>query len=86
MDIVAEDENKNAVISENQLERSDHDHLGKLLTYLVAVEAKTAVWLVADPRPGHVSTITWLNESSTADFYLVRVEAVRIGESAPRHS
>lgn len=83
VDIVAEDENKNAVIIENQLERSDHDHLGKLLTYLVAVEAKTAVWLVADPRPEHVSTITWLNESSTADFYLVRVEAVRIGESAP---
>src|SRR5215208_5803269 len=81
VDLVAEDESGDPVIVENQLEKSDHDHLGKLLTYLVAIGAKTAVWIVSEPRPEHVSTISWLNESSPASFYLVKVEAIRIGDS-----
>jgi len=83
VDIVAEDESGARVIIENQLEKSNHDHLGKLITYLVAMEAKTAIWIVSDPRPEHVSAITWLNESSTAKFYLLKLEAIKIGESAP---
>lgn len=81
VDLVAEDQSGNTVIIENQLERSDHDHLGKLLTYLVAFDALAAIWIVSDPRPEHVSVINWLNESPGADFYLVKLEAVRIGES-----
>jgi len=83
VDLVAEDESGNPVIIENQLEKSDHDHLGKILTYLVAMAAKTAIWIVADPRPEHVSAITWLNESSSASFYLLKIEAIVIGDSAP---
>ena len=83
VDIVAEDDSGSKVIIENQLEKSDHDHLGKVITYLVALEAKTAIWIVADPRPEHVSAITWLNESSTANFYLLKLEAIKIGDSAP---
>lgn len=83
IDLVAEDESGNTVIIENQLERSNHDHLGKLLTYLVGVEARAAIWIVSDPRPEHVKVINWLNESSSGDFYLIKVEAIRIGESAP---
>jgi hypothetical protein len=83
VDIVAEDANGNAVVIENQLERSDHDHLGKLLTYLVGIEAKAGIWVVAEPRPEHISTITWLNESAQADFFLVKIEAIRIGDSPP---
>jgi hypothetical protein len=48
---------------ENQLEKSDHDHLGKLITYLSALEARVAVWIVSEPRPEHTKAITWLNES-----------------------
>lgn len=81
VDIVAEDELGNPVVIENQLEKSNHDHLGKLITYLTAIEAKTAIWIVADPRPEHVKAISWLNESSGANFYLLKVEAVQIGES-----
>jgi hypothetical protein len=82
VDLVGEDEAGNAVVIENQLERSDHDHLGKLITYLAAFEAKSAVWIVSDPRPEHVGAITWMNESgSGASFYLVKVEAIRIAES-----
>lgn len=83
VDLIAEDEDGRVVVIENQLEKSDHGHLGKLLTYLVAIEARRAVWIVADPRPEHVGVITWLNESSSADFYLLKLEAIRIGDSAP---
>jgi len=83
VDIVAEDDSGNPVIIENQLEKSNHDHLGKLITYLVSIGAKTAIWIVASPRPEHVNAINWLNESSTANFYLLKVEAIKIGESPP---
>ncbi|MFN4295236.1 MAG: DUF4268 domain-containing protein [Brevundimonas sp.] len=83
IDLVAEVEGGGKVIIENQLERSNHDHLGKVLTYMVAMEAQTSVWIVSEPRPEHVSVIAWLNESSSSDFYLVKVEAVRIGGSPP---
>lgn len=83
IDLVAEDEGGNKVIIENQLERSNHDHLGKVITYLVAMEARAAIWIVSDPRPEHVSAITWLNEASSANFYLLKLEAIKIGDSAP---
>ncbi len=83
VDLVAEDENGNPVIIENQLEKSDHNHLGKLITYLIAIGAKTAIWIVADPRPEHIGAISWLNESSSANFYLVKVEGIKIGDSDP---
>lgn len=83
LDLLAEDEQGRPVVIENQLGRSDHDHLGKLLTYLAAFDAKIAVWIVGQPRAEHVSAITWLNESSSADFYLVKAEAITIADSAP---
>jgi len=83
IDLSAEDESGALVIIENQLEKSNHDHLGKVLTYLAAIEAKVAVWIVSDPRPEHVKAIAWLNDSSSADFYMLKVEAVRIEDSSP---
>jgi uncharacterized protein DUF4268 len=81
IDLVAEDEGGGTVIIENQLEKSNHDHLGKLITYLTGMGAKAAIWIVSDPRPEHVAAITWLNEAGSASFYMVKVEAVRIGSS-----
>ena len=83
VDLVAEDDKGNPVVIENQLEKSNHEHLGKLITYLTAIGAKTAVWIVSDPRPEHVNAVSWLNESSSASFYLIKVEAIRIGHSEP---
>ena len=83
VDLVAVDEAGSSIIIENQLEKSDHDHLGKLITYLTAMQANTAVWIVADPRPEHVAALTWLNESSSADFFLLKIEAIRIENSPP---
>jgi hypothetical protein len=83
VDLVAEDKDGKRVIIENQLERSDHDHLGKLITYVVALEAEAAVWIVSDARPEHISAVTWLNQSSSASFYLLKVEAIQIESSPP---
>ena len=83
VDLVAEDEAGNVIIIENQLERSDNDHLGKLITYLTSLEAKAAIWVVSEPRPEHVRAVAWLNESRAASFYLVKLEAIQIGNSPP---
>lgn len=83
LDILAEDANGQPVIIENQLGSSDHDHLGKVLTYLTAFEAERAVWIVGEPRPEHVRAVTWLNESSSGSFYLLKLEAIRIEDSPP---
>ena len=73
VDLVAEDESGNSVIIENQLKRSDHDHLGKLITYLTKKDAKAAIWIVKEARHEHIGAISWLNESSSGSFYLIGV-------------
>ena len=85
VDILAEDSTSEKVIIENQFGKSDHDHLGKILTYLTGFEAKTAIWICEDPHPEHVKAVNWLNETTPEDvsFYLVRLEAFKIGESPP---
>ena len=81
IDLVAEDDGGNFVVIENQLEKSNHDHLGKVITYLSSIGARTAVWIVADARPEHINAINWLNESTSADFYLIKLEAIKIDNS-----
>jgi hypothetical protein len=85
LDLLAEDDNHNKVIIENQLEKTDHDHLGKVLTYLIGLDAKTAIWICSDARQEHISVINWLNETTPDDmfFYLVKVEGIKIGDSLP---
>ena len=83
VDLVAEDQDGAPVVIENQLEKSNHDHLGKLITYLTAISATSAIWIVSDPRPEHVAAISWLNQSTNADFYLLKLEAVKIENSLP---
>lgn len=84
VDIKAEDNSGDVVIIENQLEKSDHDHLGKIITYLAAFEAKTAIWIVSEPRPEHIKAINWLNEGdNNCDFYLLKIEGIKIGDSKP---
>ncbi len=83
VDLTAEDKNGNLVIIENQLEKSDHEHLGKIITYLSSLEAKAAIWIVANPRSEHVSAVSWLNQSGLANFYLIKIEAIKIEGSPP---
>lgn len=81
IDLVAESSDGDTYVIENQLEKSNHDHLGKVITYLTSMMARGAIWIVSEPRQEHVNAMAWLNEASSADFYLVKVEAVRIGDS-----
>ena len=82
VDLLCEDDEGHRVIIENQLERTDHDHLGKVLTYLVNLDAKTAIWVTPEPRIEHRRVIEWLNKyAAETDFYLVKIEAIRIGDS-----
>ena len=84
VDIKAEDLQGNIVIIENQFGNSDHDHLGKLITYLSSFDAKTAIWIVETPRTEHINAINWLNEGSNGcNFYLLKLEAIKIGSSQP---
>lgn len=84
VDIKAEDETGNTVIIENQLEKSNHDHLGKIITYLSAFEANKAIWIVSEPRQEHIGAINWLNEGeNNCDFHLLKIEGIKIGNSAP---
>lgn len=83
LDLLCQDEDGGTVIIENQLERTDHDHLGKVLTYLVNMDAATAVWITTEPRAEHRRVVDWLNQSTpdNISFFLVKVEGVRIGTS-----
>jgi len=85
VDIVAETKDSSIVIIENQYGKTDHPHLGQLITYLTNREANIAVWICEEPRPEHITAINWLNEISPENiaFYLVRVQAFRINESLP---
>lgn len=85
VDILAEDGNGGLVIVENQLTKTDHDHLGKVLTYLSNLDAKLAIWISTDPRPEHIAAIDYLNEVVPRDtkFYLLKVQAFQIGNSEP---
>lgn len=85
LDILAEDDNGEKVIIENQLETTDHDHLGKVITYASGLDAKTCVWIVSRARQEHEQAINWLNEKTTEDanFFLLEIEAWKIGDSPP---
>ena len=83
VDLLCETADGDRIVVENQLAPSDHKHLGQLITYLAAFDAAAAVWVTSDARPEHVQAIAWLNESTAAAFYLVKVEAVQIGDSSP---
>ena len=71
------------VLIENQLEGSDHTHLGQIMTYLAGLEARTIVWVAADLREPHLSALKWLNDHTDESFafFAVKVKAVRIGDS-----
>ena len=71
------------LVVENLLEPTDHDHVGKLITYAAGLDAHWAVLVAKAFRPEHRSALTWLNSLSGegSGFFGIEVHAVRIGES-----
>ena len=85
-DLVAKDEMSDIkVIIENQLESSNHDHLGKIITYASGLDANVIVWIVKQAREEHRSAIEWLNNNTVKElsFFLIELHAYKIGDSLP---
>jgi hypothetical protein len=85
LDIKAEDADGNVVVIENQLERTDHGHLGQCLVYAARLKAQTVVWVAKKFRDDFRAVLDWLNERTDDDvrFFGVEVGLVRIGNGPP---
>jgi hypothetical protein len=83
-DILARDPDGYVVI-ENQFGRTNHDHLGKLLTYGATLGAAKIIWVAEEFTDEHQRAIEWLNDRTTDDLslYAVKLEVFRIDESRP---
>src|SRR5574344_966421 len=85
-DLVAVDETTGVkIIIENQLDSTDHDHLGKVITYASGLDANVIIWIVKEAREEHKSAIEWLNNNMAKEisFFLLEIKAYRIGDSLP---
>ena len=84
VDILAEEENTTKkIIIENQLETTDHDHLGKIITYASGYDAEIIIWIVKNVLDEHKQAIDWLNEHTDekVNLFAIQMELWRIGES-----
>jgi hypothetical protein len=80
-DIVARDEEQQTVVIENQLDATDHKHLGQLLVYAAGRGAKTVVWVAKQVTDEYRKVIDWLNEETSVNFWALEIELWRIGDS-----
>lgn len=83
-DILCKDKNYDSwVLIENQLERSDHTHLGQLMTYASGLQAVSIVWIASNFTEEHRSTLDWLNQITDESFrfFGIEIELWRIGDS-----
>ncbi len=73
------------VIIENQLGSTDHDHLGKLLTYAAGRDARVIIWIATNFHDKHIQALKWLNDISGEDqgFFGVQLEVIKVDDSRP---
>jgi hypothetical protein len=84
VDILAQEENTGRkIVIENQLELTDHDHLGKIITYASGYDAEIIVWIVRNVRAEHKQAVDWLNEHTDdkINFFAIKMEVWQIGAS-----
>lgn len=86
VDILAVEEGtERKIIIENQLEDTNHDHLGKIITYAAGCDAKVVIWIVKRARDEHRQAVEWLNQhtNETVGFFLLEIQLWKIGNSLP---
>ena len=85
LDILARDQDNRQVVIENQLEATDHTHLGQLLTYAAGFDANVIVWIARNFRDEHREALDLLNRRTGEDtaFFGIEVELWRIDDSRP---
>ena len=86
VDIFASENGTNKIIIiENQLEETNHEHLGKLITYASGKTAEIIIWLVRHAREEHKAAIEWLNNHTDdkIGFFLCEIKLYQIGNSEP---
>lgn len=84
VDILAEEENTGRkIVIENQLETTNHDHLGKIISYASGFDAEILIWIVKDVRDEHKRAVDWLNEHTDdkINIFAIRMELWQIGDS-----
>ena len=84
-DIVCTDtSNDTTVLIENQLQRTDHKHIGQVLTYAAGLNAVSIVWIAAEFTDEHRAALDWFNNITEANFrfFGLEVELWKIGDSA----
>jgi len=77
--------NDHFVLIENQLEKTDHTHLGQLMTYAAGLDAVTIIWIAQKFTDEHRAALDWLNRitDNTFTFFGIEIELYKIGESKP---
>ena len=84
VDILAEEDNMGRkIVIENQLETTNHDHLGKIITYASGFDAEIMIWIVKDVRDEHKQAVDWLNEHTDdkINIFAIQMELWQIGDS-----
>lgn len=84
-DILTSDSSGRKIFIENQLDQTDHDHLGKCITYAAGLGAEIIIWIVRSVRDEHRQAVEYLNLNSSdkLNIFLVQLEAYKIGDSKP---
>lgn len=85
LDLLLRDGDSRTVIVENQFGQTDHDHLGKVLTYCAGTGAQVVIWISERLNEEHRAALEWLNENTVSGvaFFGVEVALAKIGDSKP---